>query len=70
MTSNVPALLGDEQARGADDAQTASEILNGTSRRELIDRIVAAYDVDRERAAEGADLYLRQLRGRRVLAEY
>gem|GEM_PF-6762528 len=32
------------------------------SRVELIDRIAAAYGVDRARATEGADLYLLQLR--------
>ena len=43
--------------------------IDGT-RLELIERIVAAYGVDRDRAAAGAYLYLRQLRSGRLLAEY
>lgn len=65
-----PVMLGDERVHGEGDTLLWNTLQIGASRMELIDRIVEEYDVDRERAAEGADLYLRQLRRRGLIAEY
>jgi hypothetical protein len=69
-TKDVSVLLADVPANADGSApwRDGREI-DGT-RLELIERIVAAYGVDRDRAAVGADLYLRQLRSGGLLAEY
>jgi hypothetical protein len=58
------ALPGEDEVASVPPAQGRS----AASRLELIDRIATAYGVDRVRATEGADLYLRQLHRAGLLA--